>query len=240
MCIEVVFLTSIMIGCPSNPSYPELDPVCVKYAITFPSKLPICLDDLKLRKRPGRALVHYSYYLSVTVGMTKSDSSRESKLFQPLTIADGRIKLQHRVIYAPMTRNRGKPLRDGQKDGEPTRAWYPDELMADYYGQRANDGGLLISEGIPPSEQVHSFLAAPSLGVNREMFLKAHFLTGYWLPRCPWPIPSKTDLRMEESHGRRTCERRVYICSALALWTRSAPSSYRSSVSICIRRTVGC
>ena len=84
-----------------------------------------------------------------------SDHSK-SRLFQPLAIANGRIELKHRVIYAPMTRNRGLPLSDPASNHQcPTRAWYPDELMAEYYGQRANEGGLLISEGIPPSQQVY-------------------------------------------------------------------------------------
>ena len=77
-----------------------------------------------------------------------------SKLFQPLTIANGRIELKHRIIYAPMTRNRGLPLENPASNQGPTRAWYPDELTAEYYGQRANEGGLLISEGIPPTQQV--------------------------------------------------------------------------------------
>ena len=85
-----------------------------------------------------------------------ADDHSQSRLFRPLTIANGRIELKHRVIYAPMTRNRGLPLSDPASDQSPTRAWYPDELMAEYYGQRANEGGLLISEGIPPSQQVHA------------------------------------------------------------------------------------
>lgn len=84
-----------------------------------------------------------------------ADGRSRSRLFQPLTIANGRIELQHRVIYAPMTRNRGLPLSDPASDQSPTRAWYPDELMAEYYSQRATEGGSLISAGIPPSQQVH-------------------------------------------------------------------------------------
>ena len=83
-----------------------------------------------------------------------ADDHSNSRLFQPLAIANGRIELKHRVIYAPMTRNRGLPLRNPASNQSPTRAWYPDELMAEYYGQRANEGGLLISEGIPPTQQV--------------------------------------------------------------------------------------
>ena len=83
-----------------------------------------------------------------------ADDHSNSRLFQPLAIANGKIELKHRVIYAPMTRNRGLPLSNPANNQSPIRAWYPDKLMAEYYGQRANDGGLLISEGIPPSQQV--------------------------------------------------------------------------------------
>lgn len=86
--------------------------------------------------------------------MAESKSKDGPMLFQPLAIANGRIQLKHRVIYAPMTRNRGLPISSGKRDQDPTRAWYPDELMADYYGQRATEGGLLISEGVPPSQEV--------------------------------------------------------------------------------------
>lgn len=88
--------------------------------------------------------------------MINGTSKAHAKLFEPLTIANGRIKLKHRVIYAPMTRLQGVPLREGLDDEEPTRAWYPDEVIVEYYSQRASDGGLLISEGIPPSQQVQS------------------------------------------------------------------------------------
>ena len=86
--------------------------------------------------------------------MAAAQNNACMKLFQPLSIANGRIQLEHRVIYAPMTRNRGLPLLDSLKDHGFPRAWYPDELMAQYYGQRASYGGLLISEGIPPTIQV--------------------------------------------------------------------------------------
>jgi 2,4-dienoyl-CoA reductase-like NADH-dependent reductase (Old Yellow Enzyme family) len=76
-----------------------------------------------------------------------------AKLFKPLCIADGKIELSHRVILAPMTRNRGVPLTEGTPE-EPNRTWLPDDLVAKYYTQRASKGGLLITEGIPPSIEV--------------------------------------------------------------------------------------
>jgi 2,4-dienoyl-CoA reductase-like NADH-dependent reductase (Old Yellow Enzyme family) len=75
------------------------------------------------------------------------------KLFQPLLIADGKIRLSHRVVMAPMTRNRGVALEEGTPEA-PNRIWIADELVAEYYTQRASEGGLLITEGIPPSIEV--------------------------------------------------------------------------------------
>lgn len=84
------------------------------------------------------------------------------KLFTPLKIANGRIELKHRVIMAPMTRNRGVPLSEGTPQA-PNRTWLPDELVALYYGQRASPGGLLITEGIPPSIEASGMPNVPGL-----------------------------------------------------------------------------
>lgn len=78
----------------------------------------------------------------------------ESKLFQPLKIANGNIELKHRVIMAPLTRNRGTPMGLNSTPEKPNRVWIPNDLMAEQYSQRATDGGLIISEGIPPSLEV--------------------------------------------------------------------------------------
>lgn len=78
----------------------------------------------------------------------------DSQLFQPLIIANGKIKLQHRVIHAPLTRNRGTPFNPTSTPENPNRHWIPNDLIAKYYAERATDGGLLISEGIPPSLEV--------------------------------------------------------------------------------------
>lgn len=77
-----------------------------------------------------------------------------SKLFEPLKIGNGKIELKHRVILAPLTRNRALPLTKQTFDEKPNQICYPDELIAEYYAQRATEGGLLISEGIPPSLEV--------------------------------------------------------------------------------------
>ena len=125
-----------------------------------------------------------------------ADDQSNSRLFQPLTIANGKIELKHRVIYAPMTRNRGLPLINPASNQSPIRAWYPDKLMAEYYGQRANEGGLLISEGIPPSQQVCGinlntayWLLAESAGASRvqvtlaspDYLTQSRYPVGEWL-----------------------------------------------------------
>ena len=77
------------------------------------------------------------------------------KLFSPLKISNGKIELKHRVVLAPLTRNRCLPLHaDDPETGNYNRTWVPDSLVAEYYSQRTTDGGLLISEGIAPSLEV--------------------------------------------------------------------------------------
>jgi N-ethylmaleimide reductase len=56
----------------------------------------------------------------------------ERKLFTPVQI--GAIALKHRVVMAPLTRSRSVQPGD-----------IPGGLMAEYYEQRASDGGFIIS-----------------------------------------------------------------------------------------------
>jgi 2,4-dienoyl-CoA reductase-like NADH-dependent reductase (Old Yellow Enzyme family) len=62
-----------------------------------------------------------------------SSSSPIDPLFSPWTI--GNLQLKHRIVMAPLTRNRAT---------EGTLA--PNDLLAENYEQRASDGGLLITE----------------------------------------------------------------------------------------------
>ena len=59
-------------------------------------------------------------------------SALRQKLISPVKI--GPITLSHRIVMAPLTR-----MRSGPGD-------VPGDLMVEYYGQRASDGGLIISE----------------------------------------------------------------------------------------------
>jgi 2,4-dienoyl-CoA reductase-like NADH-dependent reductase (Old Yellow Enzyme family) len=80
----------------------------------------------------------------------------DSALFRPLTIANGNITLRHRIIHAPLTRNRGVPENPISTAENPNRIWIPGDLVINYYSQRASEGGLIISEGIPPSLEVNN------------------------------------------------------------------------------------
>jgi hypothetical protein len=81
----------------------------------------------------------------------------KSQLFSPMTIGNGRVQLAHRVVLAPLTRNRGTPLKEDSTVEDPNRIWLPNDLMAKYYAQRASKGGLMITEGVPPSLEVSGF-----------------------------------------------------------------------------------
>jgi N-ethylmaleimide reductase len=75
-----------------------------------------------------------------------------ASLFAPLPL--GPLQLDHRVVMAPLTR-----MRAGQPGNVPT------DLNAEYYGQRATRGGLIIAEatqvapegqGYPQTPGIHS------------------------------------------------------------------------------------
>ncbi|OKL55870.1 hypothetical protein UA08_08862 [Talaromyces atroroseus] len=92
----------------------------------------------------------------------------QSKLFQPLVIGNGKIRLDHRVVFAPLTRNRGEPLSPVSTPQNPNRIWYPGDLMVEYYTQRTTKGGLLISEGIPPSLESNGMPGVPGLFTQEQ------------------------------------------------------------------------
>lgn len=71
-----------------------------------------------------------------------------SALWEPTTV--GRMRLPHRLALAPMTRSRALP------DGT------PGPLAAEYYAQRAALG-LLITEGVQPSDDGQGYLNTPGI-----------------------------------------------------------------------------
>ncbi|RGP78984.1 hypothetical protein FLONG3_2890 [Fusarium longipes] len=97
------------------------------------------------------------------------DAGSNSKLFTPLDIANGKIHLKHRIVHAPLTRNRGTPLNAESTAENPNRVWLPNDLMAEYYSQRATDGGLIISEGLPPSLEGNGMPGVPGIFLPEQV-----------------------------------------------------------------------
>jgi len=76
--------------------------------------------------------------------------SKELKLFTPVQF--GPMKLKHRVVMAPLTRSRSLQPNS-----------IPGNLMMEYYGQRASDGGFIIGEATNISVTSRGWLGAPGL-----------------------------------------------------------------------------
>jgi N-ethylmaleimide reductase len=77
-------------------------------------------------------------------------SGSVNTLFSPIRV--GPLTLSHRVVMAPLTRLRSQIPGD-----------IPVDLMAEYYGQRASEGGLIISEGATVSIGGRGYLGAPGI-----------------------------------------------------------------------------
>lgn len=118
-------------------------------------------------------------------------SGEESGLFRPLAISNGALTLRHRIIHAPLTRNRGVPLNPISTAENPNRIWVPGDLIADYYSQRATEGGLLISEGIPPSLEVCNCKFTPQGGWEKKKSYFCPLPAAHNYPN-PWLNPSST------------------------------------------------
>jgi N-ethylmaleimide reductase len=79
-----------------------------------------------------------------------------AKLFNPVRI--GAYTLSHRITLAPMTRLRTTQPGD-----------VPSAMMADFYGQRASEGGLEIVEAASVSVEARSYLGAASIYHDGQM-----------------------------------------------------------------------
>jgi N-ethylmaleimide reductase len=77
-------------------------------------------------------------------------------LFSPIRV--GPLALSHRVVMAPLTRLRSKIPGD-----------IPVDLMTEYYGQRASEGGLIISEGATVSIGGRGYLGAPGIYCEEQV-----------------------------------------------------------------------
>ena len=83
-----------------------------------------------------------------------SRSANEGLLLQSILFGD--LKLPNRVVMAPLTRMR-----------TPTPGGIPNELMREYYEQRAS-AGLIISEGTFVSDQARGWFAAPGVYTKEQ------------------------------------------------------------------------
>jgi N-ethylmaleimide reductase len=83
-------------------------------------------------------------------------TSLGKKLFTPVQL--GAISLKHRVVMAPLTRSRTEQ-----------QAGTPGALMVEQYGQRASDGGLLISEATNISAGARGWYGAPGLYTDEQV-----------------------------------------------------------------------
>jgi N-ethylmaleimide reductase len=79
-----------------------------------------------------------------------------AKLFKPVQI--GAVSLKHRVVMAPLTRSRSVQPGD-----------VPGDLMKEYYGQRASDGGLIISEATTIALSGRGWYGAPGLYSDEQV-----------------------------------------------------------------------
>ncbi len=78
------------------------------------------------------------------------------KLFSPLQV--GAVTLGHRVVMAPLTRMRS------QQPGD-----VPNDLMVEYYGQRASEGGLIVTEATTISITGRGYLGAPGIYTDEQV-----------------------------------------------------------------------
>lgn len=84
-------------------------------------------------------------------------SLETSKLFQPLQ-GNGALSLSHRIVLAPLTRNRGT---------EPNLC--PHQAHVDYYSQRASKGGLLVTEAVSISPEAVGYLSVPGIWTQEQV-----------------------------------------------------------------------
>jgi N-ethylmaleimide reductase len=79
-----------------------------------------------------------------------------ASLFSPLQV--GPFRLQHRVVMAPLTRMRAERV-----------SFAPRDLNAEYYGQRATAGGLIIAEASPVTATGRGNPATPGIYSDQQV-----------------------------------------------------------------------
>lgn len=82
-------------------------------------------------------------------------SSTAPALFTPIKI--GQHALKHRVVLAPLTRFRSSPTG------------VPSDIVAQYYEQRATEGGLLITEATAISPYAGGYPGTPGVHSDEQI-----------------------------------------------------------------------
>src|SRR5271156_2273817 len=125
--------------------------------LTASGSFPLSPLNLSANPRPRQTHLKVTGFLRLDFrivetfwGETSMTGVTERKLFSPVQI--GPITLQHRVVMAPLTRSRSVQPGD-----------IPGDLMVEYYGQRASDGGLIISEATTISISGRGWYGAPGM-----------------------------------------------------------------------------
>ncbi|KAL7276768.1 hypothetical protein RUND412_000233 [Rhizina undulata] len=111
-----------------------------------------------------------------------------SKLFSPLQL--GALTLKHRVVLAPLTRVRSPEH-------------IPGEYVAEYYKQRASDGGLLISEAINISIMGGNYKNTPGIDTP-SMCVPGRRLPMPFIQREDLSLPNCGITTTPENLGGRT------------------------------------
>ena len=83
----------------------------------------------------------------------------DSALFEPLQTGSGSgpVSLDHRIVLAPLTRNRGT---------EPELCAH--DAHVEYYSQRATQGGLLITEATSISPEAVGYMSVPGIWTDAQ------------------------------------------------------------------------
>lgn len=77
----------------------------------------------------------------------------DTKLFQPIRL--GKYELSHRIAQAPLTRMRATKEGDG--------VFVPNDLMLEYYSQRASKGGFQLTEATDIAHYASGYPGVPGM-----------------------------------------------------------------------------
>jgi N-ethylmaleimide reductase len=129
-------------------------------------------------------------------------------LFSPIQV--GPLVLKHRIVMAPLTRLRATVPGD-----------VPVDLMAEYHGQRASQGGLIISEGATVSIVGRGYLRSRYIFVRSGIGLAegtdaVHAKAGYIFLQL-WHVGRVSHIEMTNGQAPVSPHRRLEIPEIPAL-----------------------